>query len=268
MRFCNAAILPMHRPSAPSAVVRLFGLEIQAATLAGATALLAGRADLAPAAVVVTPNVDHLVRLDRQPDFQRRYAGADFIFADGMPVVWASRLLGRPLPERVTGSDLFVELCREAVQRSWRVTVLGGMPGSEAMLHERFQQAYPGIDVDLICPSMRFDPHGPEALDAVARIQARAPQVVFVCLGMPKQELWALQHASALPGGIILCVGAAMEFGLGLQRRAPRWVQRAGLEWLSRLLSDPRRFWRRYLVDDPHFLRLCWREWRRMRTAR
>lgn len=247
---------------------RLFGLDILAATFADAVSLLSAAAQRqdGKAAVVVTPNVDHLVRLERTPAFKQRYAQADYLFADGMPVIWASRLLGAPLPERVTGADLFVAMCRQAAAHGWQVAVLGGTPGSEDMLKARFAQYYPGLKIEFICPSMQFDPYGDEGRTAAARIAAMRAQVVFVCLGMPKQENWALEYAGALPGGVVLCVGAAMGFAIGLQRRAPAWVQRNGLEWLWRLLSDPKRLWRRYLVEDPQFLALCWREWRSQRA--
>ncbi|WP_066453689.1 WecB/TagA/CpsF family glycosyltransferase [Castellaniella caeni] len=247
----------------------LFGLRIlsadfnQAMRLLGAAALETG----GPARIVVTPNVDHVVRLERDAPFKARYASADFIFADGMPIVWASRLLGRPLAQRVTGADLFVALCRQAAQARWPVSLVGGQPGAEAQLQTLFQSVYPGLDIDICCPSMGFDPLGAEGDRVAARIRARAPRLVFVCLGLPKQEQWALRHAAAFPGGVLLCVGAAMEFALGLRARAPRWVQGLGAEWLWRLLSDPSHLWRRYLLDDPYFLILCWREWRRARTT-
>ena len=114
---------------------------------------------------------------------------------------------------------------------------------------------------------MRFDPLGPEGQAYADRVRERQPDVVFLCVGMPKQEHWVLHHAGELPGGILLCVGAAMEFAIGLQRRAPLWMQRIGLEWLWRLASNPRRLWRRYLVDDPRFLGLCWRQWRKRRGS-
>ncbi|AKQ54979.1 WecB/TagA/CpsF family glycosyltransferase [Bordetella hinzii] len=254
-------------PAMPS--VRLFDLDIAAVSFGQAVEALsqaAVRRD-GRARIVVTPNVDHVVRLDAAPDFRARYAQADFIFADGMPVVWASRLLGQPLPERITGSDLFVALCRRAQRDGWRVMLLGGMPGSEPALHERFAQYFPGLDIEVVSPSMRFDPVGPEGQAFADRVRERKPDVVFLCVGMPKQENWALHHAPALPGGILLCVGAAMEFAIGLQRRAPMWMQRAGLEWLWRLASNPRRLWRRYLVDDPRFAVLCWRQWRKRRGS-
>lgn len=257
-------------PAPPAPIRRLFGLDILAVTFDDAVTLLseaAVRRDGA-AKVVVTPNVDHVVRLDRQPEFKRNYAQADFLFADGMPVIWASRLLGEPLPERVTGADLFTALCRQAVAGNWRVALLGGMPGDEARLQARFEEYYPGLRIDIRCPSMRFDPYGEEGLAAADWVRELDADVVFVCLGMPKQENWSLRHAPSFGGGIVLCVGAAMEFAIGLQSRAPLWVQRNGLEWLWRLASNPRRLWRRYLVEDTRFLALCWREWHARRRGR
>ena len=255
--------------SAPP-IVHLFDLDLHAVTFTDAVRLLSAAAteERGAAKVVVTPNVDHLVRLERMPEFRSRYATADFIFADGMPLVWASRLLGAPLPERVTGADLFVALCKKAVEHGWKVALLGGRPGTEAELLARFEQYFPGLRLEILAPSMQFDPDGEEGLSSVRHIVAMRAQVVFVCLGMPKQEAWALRHAERLPGGIVLCVGAAMEFAIGLQQRAPLWIQHNGLEWLWRLVSQPRRMWRRYLVDDPKFLAICWREWRRRRAAR
>lgn len=254
-------------PSPPR--VRLFELDLVAIDFPQAVALLAEAATnvTAPAKVVATPNVDHLVRLETMPAFRTRYATADYLFADGMPLVWASRLFHQPLPERVTGSDLTVALCEQATRHGWRIAMLGGMPGQEATLKARFAKTYPGLQVEIRCPSMQFDPLGAEGEAAAEWLRGYAPQLVFVCLGMPKQESWALQHAPRLPGGVVLCVGAAMDFALGLQTRAPLVVQRAGFEWLWRLASNPGRLWRRYLIDDRKFFSLLWREWRRSRRS-
>lgn len=267
----------MHLSSPPTSpagasglpIISLFDLNIVAADLDQATQLLftaAQRRDGA-AGVVVTPNVDHIVRLDKQPAFKAEYAQADFIFADGMPLVWFSRMMQRPLPARVTGSDLFVQLCRRAVPAGLTVALLGGQPGQEARLQALFEQYYPGLKLHVRCPSMKFDPLGAEGQAAKDWVQSLNADIVFICLGMPKQERWALHYAKTLPGGVILCVGAAMEFAVGLQKRAPGWVQRIGMEWAWRLLSNPRHLWRRYLVEDPKFLQLCWRAWKQRRQS-
>ncbi len=252
-----------HRTDTPCS--RLFGLDILAVTFPEAVQLLSDAVDRrqAPAGIISTPNVDHLVRLDTRPELLATYIQADYLFADGMPIVWASRWLGRiPLPARVTGSDLFVAMCRRAVEKKWKVAILGGMPGESTMLEQRFATVYPGLDVSVISPTMQFDPLGEEGRECADAIRKLAPDLVFVCLGMPKQEIWAARYASTLPHGLVFCVGAAMEFALGLQKRAPQVVQNLGFEWLWRLLKNPRRLWRRYLVDDTRFLALCWREWR------
>ncbi|WP_260986310.1 WecB/TagA/CpsF family glycosyltransferase [Bordetella genomosp. 13] len=263
----GAGISPADLPALPK--VRLFELDIAAVSFDDAVQALAQAAERRDghARVVVTPNVDHVVRLDARPEFRARYARADYIFADGMPVVWASRLLGRPLPQRVTGADLFVAMCEQSRQNGWRVMLLGGRPGSEADLKARFAEYFPGLRIDIVCPSMQFEPLGAEGEAFAQQVRQAAPDVVFACLGLPKQENWALHYAPTLPGGVVLCVGAAMEFAIGLSRRAPRAFQRTGMEWLWRLLNNPRRLWRRYLVDDPWFALLCWKQWRSQRNG-
>ncbi|ROT44763.1 capsular biosynthesis protein [Pusillimonas sp. NJUB218] len=248
--------------------VALFDLNIQAVKFDAACDMLAYEAENkgTSACVIVTPNVDHIVRLERRPDLKALYKQADYIFADGMPIVWASRLLKHPLPERVTGADLLVSMCEAAVEKQWKVALLGGRPGSENELLAHFQHTFPGLDIEIIAPSMQFDPLGPEGARAAQHIAAREPNLIFVCLGLPKQEIWALHYASQLPGGVLMCVGAAMEFALGLKPRAPLVFQKAGFEWLWRLISDPKHLWRRYLVDDPYFLAICWKEWRCQRA--
>lgn len=216
--------------------------------------------------VVVTPNVDHIVRLASDPVFKEFYSQSDFIFADGMPVVWVSHMTKHPLPERVTGADLFVSLTRAAVAERLSVFLIGGLPGQEAQLTADFQRVYPGIDITIYCPSMQFDPTGTEGQEALARVNTIKPDIVFVCLGMPKQERWALTHRPVMSASLVLCVGAAMEFALGLKSRAPQWMQKAGLEWFWRLCSEPGRLWRRYIIQGRKFIPLCWREWEKQRA--
>ncbi|WP_240648186.1 WecB/TagA/CpsF family glycosyltransferase [Pararobbsia silviterrae] len=248
----------------------MFGLDIAAVSFNTAVDVLCAAALKRDgrARVAVTPNVDHVVRLDKLPEFQRLYRTADYLFADGMPVVWASRLFGLPLPGRVTGADLLPAMCERARAGGWKVVVVGGQPGKEAALIDGFAAKYPGLDVEVIAPSMSFDPTGPEGEAVAERVRAIEPDVVFVCVGMPKQERWALHFADRLPGGIMLCAGAAMEFATGLRQRAPVWMQRTGLEWCWRFMQDPARMWHRYLVADSRFFGICWRHWRMSRTQR
>jgi N-acetylglucosaminyldiphosphoundecaprenol N-acetyl-beta-D-mannosaminyltransferase len=249
-------------PIPPHRTGTLFGLRFNAVSFREAVDLLCEQIPLRPAKVVVTPNVDHLLSLADDPDLRAIYNTADFKFVDGMPLVWASRWLGVSLPERVTGADLFVALCQQAQARHWRVSILGGLPGQEAMLTQRFQDVFPGLQVAIQSPAMGFDYRSDEAVEAVNRVNAFAPDLVFVCLGFPRQSLWSITHRHRLDTGLVLCVGAAMEFALGFKTRAPRWMQVSGLEWLWRLGSDPRKLWRRYLLRGPRFIALVWREWK------
>lgn len=249
----------MHSPL--TRTEKLFGVRLNAVTFEDAITLLSRQVNLRPAKVIVTPNVDHFVSLSENPALREIYASADFAFADGMPVVWASRLLGKALPERVTGADLFVAFCLLAQENSWRVNVLGGMPGQEAMLLDRFSVVYPELKVKISCPGMGFNPQSDEAKAAAEWINTTKPDVVFVCLGFPRQSLWSLGNRKTLDTGLVFCVGAAMEFALGIKSRAPLWMQRRGLEWVWRLGSEPTKLWRRYLVRGPRFLRLVLQEW-------
>lgn len=250
------------RPLLP--VCSMFGLDILALDFGQAAAALEARAAsrARPACVVVTPNVDHLTRLDRAtPEFRALYASADAIFADGMPLVWASRHFSdTPLPDRVTGADLFVALARWAGEQGYPIFVLGGQPGDEAGLKAALAERFPGLQAVVFSPSMQFDPDGAEGREALRRIALAKPAIVFACLGMPKQERWAVGHRDEIDASVVMCVGAALEFALGQKRRAPAWMQSMGFEWLWRLLSEPRRLWRRYLVQSLRFARLLRRE--------
>lgn len=216
--------------------------------------------------IVVTPNVDNIVRLSRFELLRQQYERADYIFADGMPVVWASKMTAYPIPERITGSDLFVALMHASVQHHLKIFIVGGTPEKESFLKAAFQRVYPGSDVHMYCPSMQFEFDGKEGLEAVERINAVKPDMVFVCLGAPKQENWTFTHQKQLQTSLIFCVGAAMEFALHLKSRAPIWMQKSGLEWLWRLASEPKRLWKRYLVQGKAFIPLCWQEWKKQRA--
>lgn len=264
----------MNQSAAPSQTIDLFELSIRTENFAQAhhSLLNAAKQGSGRPKVVVTPNVDHIVRLDAQAEFKQLYKTADYIYADGMPVVWASRMSSARLPERVTGADLFVSLCRSAVTEKLRVFMLGGMPGQEAELKADFARVYPGLEITLLCPSMKFSTDGDEANEAIRQIIALQPHIVFVCLGMPKQEHFAFRLRKELPDSVhapvVMCVGAAMEFALNKKKRAPLWMQKIGFEWLWRLLSEPRRLWQRYTVQGSKYGGILLRERKRQQALR
>jgi N-acetylglucosaminyldiphosphoundecaprenol N-acetyl-beta-D-mannosaminyltransferase len=217
---------------------------------------------------VFTPNVDHVVKAERVPELREAYREVDLSVADGMPLVWASRLLGAPLPERVSGSDLLLPLARRAATRGWRVFLLGGADGDAARageVLERMGVTLAGVEA----PSVDLGAPGIAANEAMAeRIRASGAALVFVALGAPKQEIWIHRHRERLGGAVAIGVGGSLAFLSGRVSRCPRWMARAGLEWLFRLACEPRRLWRRYLVEGPAFLPILLRTWRDAERAR
>jgi N-acetylglucosaminyldiphosphoundecaprenol N-acetyl-beta-D-mannosaminyltransferase len=202
---------------------------------------------------VFTPNVDHIVLASRHPAFRAAYARADLSLCDGQPLFWASRLLGHPLPEKVSGADLFLPVVRLAALRGWRVFLLGGAPGVAAEAAVRLKRELGVTIVGVASPAVGLVPSFDEK-DEIARIAAARPHLVIVCLGAPKGELWIERARDRLGPAVSIQLGASLDFFLGRVRRAPRWMQRVGLEWLFRLCQEPRRLARRYLLQDPAFL--------------
>jgi len=185
-------------------------------------------------------------------------------------VVWASRLLGAPLPEKISGSDLVIPLMARAASRGWRVFLLGGAHGVADAAAERLGRDLGVNVVGTAAPLVRVGPGeaDPEGEAAVGAIRAARADVVLVALGAPKQELWMHRHRDVLAPAVLLGVGASLDFVAGRVRRAPRWISQSGLEWAWRLAREPRRLWRRYLIDDPRFLLIFLRSWRAARASR
>jgi N-acetylglucosaminyldiphosphoundecaprenol N-acetyl-beta-D-mannosaminyltransferase len=204
---------------------------------------------------VFTPNVDHVVECQDNGAFREAYAAVDLSLADGMPVVWSTRLLGRPVPEKVSGSDLVEPLARRAGERGWRVFLLGGGEGIAQRAGERMVATCPGMQIaGVLGPRIDMSRPREERSELLETIRAARPDLVLVALGAPKQELWIHESREALAPAVLLGIGASLDFIAGAVQRAPRWVSRTGLEWAYRLAREPRRLWRRYLVRDPRFL--------------
>jgi N-acetylglucosaminyldiphosphoundecaprenol N-acetyl-beta-D-mannosaminyltransferase len=213
---------------------------------------------------IVTPNVDILRQAAADPLIRLDLASADLVLADGAPLVWATRLAGTPLPARVAGSDLIWSLSRALAEDERSIYLLGGEPGSAARLEGAQRAAitlattYPGLRIaGHASPRYGFDGDPDELAAVCAELVEAKPDLVFVGLGFPRQERLIRRLQADLPGTWFLGCGAAINFVAGDVRRAPPALQRAGLEWLHRLLSEPRRLARRYLRDDlPYALRL------------
>lgn len=206
---------------------------------------------------VFTPNVDHVVLAETHPGFREAYARAALSLADGMPLVWASHLLGHPLPAKVSGSDLLVPLIERARDAGLRVYFLGAAEGVAARAAEVLAARFPGLIVAGVdSPRITLNPSNADRAgrrEVVERVKAARPDLVLVALGAPKQELWIDEVTDDLRPAVLLGIGASLDFVAGTVRRAPAIVSRIGLEWLYRLGQEPKRLWRRYLLQDPKF---------------
>ena len=260
--FAQPAELP------PPARVSLLGIDVDAVdmrqTIDTILTWLASPRDRCR--YVVTPNVDHLVLLQQHLGLRQAYSAADLVLADGWPVVWASRILGTPLPERVPGSDLVPLLF--AAQRPMSVFLLGAAPGVAERAAARIHARWPNVRVvGTHSPPLGFEASVPENQQILARLQAARPDLLVVGLGAPKQEVWVHAHAAEIPAKVALCVGGTIDFLAGHRRRAPRWIQRCGLEWLFRVICEPRRLAARYARDAMIFPRLVGHAWRQGRRS-
>jgi N-acetylglucosaminyldiphosphoundecaprenol N-acetyl-beta-D-mannosaminyltransferase len=203
---------------------------------------------------VATPNIDICQQTQRDKSLQRLVAGASLIVPDGMPLIWAARLAGEPLPERVTGASLIFSLTQAAACQARSIYLLGGAPGVPERAGEELRRRYPGLVVaGTDAPPIGFDTD-PQAVAALqARLATSAPDIVYVGLGFPKQECLIAHLAPSFPGTWFVSCGAAIPFAANALPRAPLWMQSAGLEWAFRLISEPRRLYRRYLLHDLPF---------------
>ncbi len=241
--------------------IQIGHLPIDAVDLSGALATIESLIATRTGGTVFTPNVDHIVMSESDERFRRAYQAVSLSLVDGTPVVWAARLLGRPLPEKVSGSDLILPLMERAAARHWRVFLLGGAPDSAATaatrLTERFSELnIVGIDAPRIDLGSPID----ERREVAARVAATKPDLVLVAFGAPKQEVFCAETIDLLAPAVLVCIGAGLDFVAGVARRAPAWMSRAGLEWLYRLAHEPRRLAGRYLIRDPQFLLILVRQ--------
>jgi exopolysaccharide biosynthesis WecB/TagA/CpsF family protein len=244
-------------PSPASLPIRPFlGLRFVDADLDAVAASLAERPAEAPFGYVVTPNADHLIRLDRDPSLAALYRQALLRLLDSRVVGGLARVVGLPPPPVVTGSDLSAQLLRAHVGAEERVTIVGLAPGLVPALAARCGLAR----LAHFDPPQGFD-RDPGAFAATVEFVLTHPaRFTFLAVGSPRQErLAAAIQATGRAKGTGLCIGASLEFLAGSRRRAPVWMQHAGLEWLHRLASDPRRLARRYLWDGPAIVPLLWR---------
>jgi N-acetylglucosaminyldiphosphoundecaprenol N-acetyl-beta-D-mannosaminyltransferase len=260
--FLHPLMGSLRQDAAPAGVTEarcdLLGMPLNAITEARTLDILEERISAGLGTWVLTPNLDILRQYCFNPAvrplFHAHQGGADMLLADGMPLIWASRIGGTPLPQRVPGSSLVWSLARRAAQKGWSIYLLGGAAGAAERAGKILQERNPGLAIaGTCCPEMGFDKDPAKLAEIRQRVVSARPTIVYVALGFPKQENVIRYLRAALPNATFIGVGISLSFIAGDVRRAPRWVQISGLEWVHRLAQEPRRLARRYLVDDAPF---------------
>ncbi len=209
---------------------------------------------------VCVTGVHGVMESQRDPQLKEIHNRSGMTVPDGMPMVWAGHHAGAPWMTRVYGPDLMLEVLQRAVRHGWSSYFYGGAPGTPELLADKLRERLHGLRVAGTY-SPPFRPlTAQEDEDVVARINASGADLVWVGLSTPKQERWMADHVGRLDAAALVGVGAAFDFYAGLLKQAPPWMQARGLEWLYRLLREPRRLWRRYLRNNPAFVLRILRE--------
>jgi len=203
---------------------------------------------------IITANVDHLIMKRKGQDIEEIYRKAALIVPDGVPLLWAARFIRTPLRERINGTDLMEKTCELAAKMSFSVFLLGGPEGVAAGAARNLQGRFPGLIVSgSYSPNLGFENDMGENKKIVSLLKEKKPDILFCSLGIPKGIKWIDRHLSACGIPLAIEVGASFMFISGRMKRAPRWMQKNGLEWFWRLIHEPRRLWKRYLVRDLPF---------------
>lgn len=206
-------------------------------------------------AYVVTPNAQHINNLECDALFREVYQNALLVVPDGVPMLWAAKFLKTPLKGRVNGTDLFEKLCVIGASKPLRIFLLGGRPGAADAAVQVLESRYPGLKIaGTYCPAYGFETDSAELSLINQKILASEPNILFVGLGSPKQEKWIYANYQQLQVPISIAIGVSFELVTGMVKRAPTWMQKSGLEWLFRLIVEPKRLWKRYIIGNPLFV--------------
>jgi N-acetylglucosaminyldiphosphoundecaprenol N-acetyl-beta-D-mannosaminyltransferase len=260
MSYTNAILhagKPMVAEVAPVAgPIWVLGLPLVPLTTRQAVQAVDGLVQRRKPSYFITANLNYAMLTDRHEDLREINRQAAFILADGMPLVWSARWRGTPLPGRVAGSDLILELCQLAAERGYRVYLLGAQSSVTEKAGANLVARYPGLQIVGTASPQLGDLSEAENAAVVSEVRRARPDLLFVALGQPKGERWIYAYHRHLEVPAILQVGASLDFVAGRIRRAPTWLRQHGGEWLFRLLLEPRRLARRYLENGTFFVRI------------
>ena len=206
---------------------------------------------------VVTPNIDHIVKIEKDKEFAKLYEEADLIITDGMPLVWVSKLKKHPIKEKISGSDYFPRLCEISAKKGFKIFLLGAAEGVAEKAKDNLECKYKGLHiVGTYSPAYGFEKDEKEIQKIISLVRDSNPDILAVGLGAPKQEKFIYRYLDELKVPLSLGVGATIDFEAGNVKRAPKWMQKNGLEWFYRFVQEPRRMFKRYFVDDMEFIKI------------
>lgn len=216
---------------------------------------------------VVTPNAAHICLLQQDEELKTIYKNASLVLADGMSIIFASRLLGFPLKERCCGTELFTEACVMLASLDKKIFLLGGQNGSEKIAEQKIKKMHPNLKVSSYSPCFGFENNQTETAKIVDLINKFNSDILFLFVGTPKSEKWIYRNISRLHINMWFSLGQTINYFAGTKKRAPKWIQKSGGEWFFRLCQEPKRLWKRYLIGNSNFLILLIREFFKIKSA-
>jgi len=234
--------------------IELFGIEFDNLTIEEVKDFITNFIKNGQKGYIVTPNAYHMVLLKKDEEFKKAYKNAKVVLADGNAIIWTSKLLGLPLKAKCSGSDLFIEICKIAAHFNKNIFLLGGMNNSEKIAEQKLRNLFPNINIVSYSPPFGFENDEKEGKKIIGMINNYNIGILFICVGPPKSEKWIYKNIDKLKVSLVCCFGAALDFFAGTKKRAPVWMQKIGLEWFWRLIQEPKRLWKRYLIGNTIFI--------------
>ena len=240
--------------------VRFLNVSVDNLTMSEAVSVAENLIRQKRCAFVATPNVDHLVLLEKISGLRDAYEKADLVLADGMPIVWFSKFYGGKIKEKISGSDFLPELCGMAEKNGFRIFFLGADEGVARKAARNLKKNYPKLRVvGCYSPTKGFEKDPAQMAEVDRRLALTEPDILAVALGCPKQEILISQNKDRWHIPLSIGIGASLDFVAGRKKRAPRWMSNCGLEWFYRMWQEPGRMFKRYILRDWQFLMLLWK---------
>lgn len=209
---------------------------------------------------VITPNVDQIIRIEKDEYFKEIVEKAELLLADGTPLLWIAKLYGNPIKEKICGSDLVPHLCELASKKGYRVYFLGAAEGVAIKAAENLKKKYPGLIVaGTYSPPRGFEKDNEEIRKINNALICSKADLLFVGMGVPKQDIFIYENMNIYKIPMSFSIGAAIDFEAGIQKRAPKWINHIGMEWLYRLACNPKRMFKRYMIEDMGIFKLAWK---------